>query len=315
MLDENYERKKFEKDNAFYYPYDNDSYNNFYQFNEFQKIMAAQDSYFDKRIKTVGSKSEEKTKFWFGVEFQPVTKEYAQISKSELVTRDGKIGLLIGLVYPNSPAAGLGLKPGDLLLKLKEKSGGDWIELSVPESLKYSEYPFFGQFSEAEFENAQYGFNAPKPWLNQNNYLNMLIETFREGDILNVQFFDGISIQTDTIIVQQSPPDFESSKKYKNKELGLTVKDLTYEARAALKIADKQECVIVSEVEPGSPAAIARLSPYDVIFTVDGKEVPTIDDFKNTIISGLEIEKKKKIEIVLFKLGRTKITHINTKTE
>ncbi len=308
LIDENFERKKLEQTN-YYYPYAADAYNYFYPSADLLNAINKPDIYFNKRIKTV-SKSEEKIKVWFGVEFQPVNKDYARISKLEKITKDGNIGLIVSLVYPNSPAAQLGIKNGDILLKIREKNKGEWLELAVPDSLKYSEYPYIGQFDNPEFEQTGFGFNQPKPWLDQNNYLNILLETFSAETEMELLYYNGETLIQAKYKVQQAPPDFESAKKYKHKELGLTVKEITYEVQSALKLTDKQTGVIITEIEPGLPAAVARLSQYSVITTINDKPISTIDDFKSIIQKSQQDSKSNKIEIVIFKLGRSKIAHI-----
>jgi len=45
-----------------------------------------------------------------------------------------------------------------------------------------------------------------------------------------------------------APPDFDSARRWRNRKVGLTVKDLTYDIRTYLRLSDDQPGVIVSKV-------------------------------------------------------------------
>ena len=48
---------------------------------------------------------------------------------------------------------------------------------------------------------------------------------------------EGQSVEKE-LVIEQAPPDLMAAAKYKNEKLGLTVKDLTYEVRAALRLTE-----------------------------------------------------------------------------
>ncbi|RME01180.1 MAG: DegQ family serine endoprotease [Deltaproteobacteria bacterium] len=64
--------------------------------------------------------------------------------------------------------------------------------------------------------------------------------------------------------------------------LGLSVQDLTPELRRELGY-DKEEGVLVSEVEPGSPAALAGLQRGHLILEVNRKEVRNVEEFERAL--------------------------------
>ncbi|MFO0572080.1 MAG: DegQ family serine endoprotease [Polyangiaceae bacterium] len=65
---------------------------------------------------------------------------------------------------------------------------------------------------------------------------------------------------------------------------GLTVDTLDPAARSRLRLPDKLAGVVVSAVDPGSPAA-DTLRPGDVIIEIDHTSTPTVDAFKSAVHS------------------------------
>lgn len=65
--------------------------------------------------------------------------------------------------------------------------------------------------------------------------------------------------------------------------LGMTIRDLTAEARSELQLSEKERGALVDDVEPGSVASRAGLRPGDVITGVDGKTVERARDVVNMV--------------------------------
>ncbi len=88
--------------------------------------------------------------------------------------------------------------------------------------------------------------------------------------------------RTRFVSVKQQQPTEETKQDH---WLGLTVETLTEDNASQYEV-EYVPGVIITGIEPGSPAEDAGLSPGDIILKVSGKEVTTADEF-NRIASGL----------------------------
>lgn len=68
----------------------------------------------------------------------------------------------------------------------------------------------------------------------------------------------------------------------KKSSLGLTVQDLTPQIAEGLGL-KRAEGVVVTSVQPGSPAASAGIRRGDVILELNRKSVSKVDDFQNML--------------------------------
>jgi serine protease Do len=94
-----------------------------------------------------------------------------------------------------------------------------------------------------------------------------------------------------------------------NKSLGLGVQDLTPEIAAALGITDTHG-VLVTGVEPSSPAAIAGLRRGDLILEVNQKPVRNVKGFLS-VINGLKA--KSTVSFFIKRDGRTRFFGLKLK--
>jgi len=264
-------------------------------------------AHFDKRIRQM-TKDEQERRAWLGVEFTRLSADLAKQLKVEKPTRDGKIGLLVNHVYDGSPAQKLGLKVGDILLKLKVPNRPAPIELSAAEA-GFGGFDFSGFEMPEEYEAMGFEFPRPAPWKSRGNYLTKLLDAVGEGERVELTYLSGGQEVTKPFIVERAPRDFDSATKYKNEQVGLTVKDVTYEVRAALKLPDDKQAVIVAKVEPGSPAAVAKIRPFELITQIDGKPVGGADAFKRLLEEAAKA-KKTTVRITIERLGRSRFADL-----
>ncbi len=199
---------------------------------------------------------------WLGVHVQNVTDEMAAT-----FGLDEPIGALVASVAESGPAASAGIKPRDVILD------------------------FDGQ----EIDNMR---DLPRALAGTAIGKSVPVKVLRGGKIIDVTVEIGRLTEEDdddeTEEVLPSPAD--------NDLLGLTIAPLTDALREEYKIGRKIEGVIVTGVEPGSPAAKKNIKTGDVIVEVTQEEVRQPQD----VVSRLRDVKRSGSSRVLLLLSDAK---------
>ncbi len=272
------------------------------------RILADLPSHYDRHI-THMTKDEQKRRVWLGVEFTSVSKEMAKQLNLRKQTQDGRIGLIVNRIYRGSPAEKMGLVEGDVLLKLKAPEGPWPVDLKSEIAPDY-EGPDWDEFDVPEEFEAM-GFQAPRkrPWPGRDNFLTRMLYVIGEGVPVALTYVhEGHELRKE-FVIERSPRDALSANKYKDEKLGLTVKDLTYEVHAALKLAEDEKAIVVSKVEPGTPAALARINVFELIRAVDGNELASVEQFQSAIEKARQ-EGKDSVRITLEWMGKTRLADL-----
>jgi serine protease Do len=213
---------------------------------------------------------------WLGVELQALNRELARANKVADMTKDGETGGLVSYVYPNSPAAKAGVEAGWILLRLQAEGHPKPIEIKAKEDTDRGPFPW----DRLDELTEQYYDRIPAPWPNVENFLTRTLTDLGYGTKYKAEFFrDGKAVIKDFEVVQ-GPPHYEAAPKYKSQDLGITVRDITYELRRYLQKKDDEPGVVISKIEPGSKASVAGIKPFEVITHVNDKPVMNVKDFE-----------------------------------
>jgi len=253
-----------------------------YEMGELAPLFAEPAKYLDTTIVALPEK-EEKRRMWLGVEFQAMTPELAREMAVEKPTKDGTIGLVVSTVYAGSPAEQLGLKSGDILLKITEPGGKEPNELQASPS---HDEDFNFSDLKLPFGLDKLGIKMPpkKQWKSRENVLTRLLEVIGEAKEVTLTYLaEGKDLKTVPFTVAVAPPDFDSAEKFKDERLGLTVKAATYEVKHALQIPESSNPVVVAKVEEGTPAAVAQIREYELITKLNDADVSGLEGFKTMI--------------------------------
>jgi len=223
---------------------------------------------------------------WLGVELQALTPELARANGVSDLTQDGTTGALVTYVYPGSPAAEAGVQTGSVLLRLRVE--GETKPLAV--NIEDDESPF-ADFPWDELENvpARYLSELPPPWPSVNNSFTRALTDLGLGTRYHAEFFRAGEALTKEFTVKQGPPHFEAAPRHTAEELGVTVRDLTYEVRRFFHKQDDDPGVIVSKIEPGSKGAVAGLKPYEIITKVNDTPVANVAEFQRLLAGQSEL--------------------------
>ncbi len=178
-----------------------------------------------------------------GAAIQDLTEDLAQ--SFNFPTRDGA---LVGDVVPGSPAAKAGLKSGDIVISYQGKP------------VK----------SSSQFRNAV---AATPPGTKAQ------VEYVRDGSKQKLVVEVG---QLDTADAEPNNPR-GSGLPAAADDLGLALQNLTEEIAGQLNLPAQQRGVLVAEVQPGSAAARGGFRPGDVIINVAGKEVTSVNDYRDAL--------------------------------
>ncbi len=253
------------------------------------------------------TEAEENRLAWLGVVMQRLNNELARLNNVSDQTRDGQTGGLVSYVYPDSPADKAGIKVGHILLRLHVKDRPKPIEIALGR-YAYSDRPF--PWDRLDSLPEQYYDQIPEPWPRAENTFTRALTDLGFGKKFEVELSADGKVLRKEFTVVASPTHYNSAKRHKDKKLGLTVADLTYEVRRYFQKKANDPGVIVAKIEPGSKASISGLKPYEVITHVNDKPVGNIKDFEKLIAGQKElrlaVKRMTRGRVVKMKMGAAK---------
>jgi S1-C subfamily serine protease len=211
---------------------------------------------------------------------------------------------LITSVYPNSPAERLGLKPEDILLTLKAENEKEIDLVPRRHDSYYEHYPDFPW-------DYRYGYGYRESFgsRRRRNYFTKLLSEIGAGRTATLTFLRGGGTQTAEFVLEDAPPDQESTPKFKDERIGWTVKELTYEIRDAQKLPTDTTGVVVVDIESGSKAALAQLGYSNVVLRVNGVTIKDLDHFKS-MVDGFLKGSAKTMTLKTIHLGQTRFVDV-----
>jgi serine protease Do len=170
---------------------------------------------------------------WLGVHIQAIDNDLAQG-----LGLDSPNGALVTTVTEDSPAAEVGLKRGDVVLSFDGAAIGDLRDLTRAVADKDP-----GSASK--------------------------LVVWRDGKERSFDVKIGQMPSEDEVVALADQPAEQSD----SPKLGVALAKLTPEARQSLNLPEETAGVVVTEVQPGSPAAEKGLQRGDVIIEADRKQV------------------------------------------
>ncbi len=306
---EDEEQRRVADPRAGSYSYGRSDSQRIFLLSELQPRLASPDKHFDTKI-VVKSRLAARRRSWLGVEFVTLSPDVAEQMKVAKPTKDGSVGLLINAVYPNSPAAAIGLREGDILLRVAVGGKTDPIELKAGRGRyvsRYDSYPRFGGNDSGEGP-------AERTWKARENFLTTLLDAIGVGTKITVTSYrpagEGKGAeQTAEVTVTMAPPDISAARRWKNRKIGLSVRDLTYEVRQALTLKPSAPGVVLVKTEPGSPASIARIWPNEIITHADGKPLSGAWDLHKAIAAA-KAANAGKVRLAVLRLGKSRFADL-----
>jgi C-terminal processing protease CtpA/Prc len=273
---------------------------------ELRGLLTDPAAHLDAKVE-VTTKTLARRRAWLGVEFVPVTPKLAEMLKVETPTRDGQIGFIINAVYDASPAEAMKLQVGDILLKIQGPGMPYPIELAgrlARDAESYGGRWYGGGGGDEEDEGG-----IEPTWKNRRNFLTQALDAIGVGKAVRLTYYrptgEGKG-ETRTIDykIALAPPDQDSAPKWKNRKLGLTVKDVTYEVRYALSL-KAPAGVLVAKVESGSPILVAKIFPNEIITRLDDQPLTSARQMRD-LVAAAHKAGREKVRVTVIRLGKTR---------
>jgi S1-C subfamily serine protease len=248
----------------------------------------------DRRIRSL-PKDDLYRRAWLGVEVSGLNKKLAEQLEIQKPTRDGELGMLVSVVYPDSPAEKLGIKPSDVLLKITPAGNPDLdVELKSQFAELENSSDYYGDM---EIDEIDRGAFVRPVWKARDNFMTSLLDEIGVGEKIELSWLDGQEVKTAPLTIQMAPRDLRSARKATDELTGLTVKELTYEVRQGYKLAPDAGGILVVRAKSASKAALARLGVFSILSKLDDQAITDPDQF----ISLLEAARKAgKTSVKLF---------------
>lgn len=239
---------------------------------------------------------------WLGVEVQEASQEVVREKMATGYVDAHHGGSLVTAVYDDSPAAKLGIKEGDILVSARQ-SGGSVVRL-VPESDYFASVDWDSVFENPSFAEVA-GTGRLMPWPNVEGGINAtLAENFGVGMKVSVVWVsDGKRMEGETALAL-APVHFLNAPKARNKELAITVCDMTDEVRKYFNFGADAPGVVVRKVKSGGVAAVSGVLPLEIILEVNGEGVTSAKNFAS------KTKGKKELRLTVRRLGATRIVPI-----
>ena len=232
-------------------------------------------------------KEEDRNRFvWLGTEAVRLTDALAREKKAQSFIRGYSRPPYVTEVYPGSPADKAGLKAGDILLAVRR---GSERERPLEADHDYS-------YSSAT-------------WPEVENSLNTLMTEFGAGAKVTVVYArDGRRCEA-PVVLEPAPVHYKNAPKARNRALGLSVRDMTFEVRRFFKFDEKAPGIVIARVKPGSPADVAGLGEYELVTEVNGEKVTGAKDF------AAKVKGKKDLVFAVRRLSQTRMVKIHVEPE
>jgi hypothetical protein len=256
-----------------------------YRLGELAEALKNPQAHFDPTLKPA-SEQEEKRTVWLGVEYQAMGPELAEMlddlsggGQAQKLSRNGEIGLRVTWVHKHSPAEKAGIAPGDVLLEIREEGKTEPIELRP----RGEDGETFNPYAARRRSRGGFFQLSGSSRGGRAGYLTSLLTRLGAGTKIALVYLHGEEKVTQNFTLEWAPYDSASANKYKDEKTGVTVKDLTYDVRALLRLADDQPGVIVSKTEDGQKAAVADISPGVIITEINGKALRSVEDYEQAM--------------------------------
>jgi serine protease Do len=205
---------------------------------------------------------------WLGVNIQTVTEDLAE----GLGLKDAS-GALVARVFDDSPAAKAGVKQGDVITKFAGVKIGEMKQLPriVAETVVDS---------------------------------TVKMEVWRKGETKSLSVTVGELEKAEQALAALNPNQpAETETKSKLSALGMILKGMTPELRERFQIGENVKGVVVTEVEPDSPATDENIRPGDVIVEVGQEVVEAPKDVADKVAAERKAGKKKTVLFLVNRAG------------
>ena len=212
---------------------------------------------------------------WLGVETVQLTDALARERKAQSFMKEYSRPPYVTEVYAGSPAQASGIKVGDFFS---------------------SEYAIFGGTDST-------------PWPNVENELNKLLTQFGVGAKVTLVYARDGQRREAAVSLESAPVHYKNAPKSRNRALGLSVRDMTFEVRRFFKFDEKAPGVVIAKVKPGSPAAVAGLKPFELVTEVNGENVVDAKDFAS------KIKGRQDLVFAVRRLAQTRMVKIHVEPE
>jgi hypothetical protein len=305
---ENEEAKELERSDRYYYS-DSPTDPRVFTVSQLRPALTSPEKFMDPKIK-IRPRTLAKRRAWFGVEYVKMSKDLAEQWNVEKPTKDGQVGYVVNVVYPDSPAARLGIRPGDILLRAQSPG--------MP-------YPFEFPAESADSSGGYYGGGFYDPseaamgpaagiWASRQSMLTRAMDAIGVGKTVTLWVHDrnGKDKGTTRKIsykIELAPPDQDSAQKWQNRKLGITVRNLTYEVRHALNRTADEPGVLVAKVESGSPTLVARIFPNEIIVRLGETPVTSAKHLRD-LIAAANKNGLDKVRLTILRLGKTRFADL-----
>lgn len=212
---------------------------------------------------------------WLGVELQPMDSDLAQVH-GVAAHFERKGCSLVNYVFPDSSAARAGLQIGDVLLQIHATALPEPFPVQVTCSrFAFEQFPWerYDELSEPYYDQ------IPTPWASPDNELSKMLKDLGFGTEYELDFVRDGKMMNQKLVVEEGPLHFETAAEAKSSELGISVREITFETRRYFQIAEGNEGLLVSRVVPGSRGSTSGIKPYEIITSINGQRMKSVSDF------------------------------------